>query len=99
MRRILPAVLVTVLGAATMSVGCSDATNLGPLAQLDEVKRLRAAGEHAEGGAAPAAVASSGTGWGTLQGNFVFLKGIRRQQKCAHWRQGRPTLQSGWHSR
>jgi hypothetical protein len=63
---------VTVLAFEAMFVGCNGRVELGPVANEDSVKAIREsllAGK-AEGG--EKAAASTGSGWATLRGQFVY---------------------------
>lgn len=72
MQRIQTSLLLLLLVLPT-SIGCQRADELGPVASVQTVSTIReafssGAGEAGAGGA----VASTGTGWATLRGRFVF---------------------------
>ncbi|MGE0607805.1 MAG: hypothetical protein AB7O62_11995 [Pirellulales bacterium] len=53
--------------------GCGRSYNSDPLPNMDVVKEIRDAGATAESDGDSEAVASGGTGWGTLKGSFVLV--------------------------
>lgn len=54
------------------SVGCQRGDPLGPAAELSEVTRIRQSMGSTSGGGGAKQAASTGTGWATLKGRFVF---------------------------
>ena len=68
--------------------GCGPRVDLGPLPNTraaDEIRKVF--GASAEGGAADAAAAATGTGWATLKGRFVF-DGTRTDDAALQRHQG-----------
>jgi hypothetical protein len=65
--------LAVVLSALAASTGCERNEMLGPVANAGSVKEIRAAlTEGSKGDSAATAAVSTGTGWATLRGKFVF---------------------------
>ena len=59
--------------ASPLVAGCQRADELGPVASATAASTIRKSFASSEGGAAAsAAVATTGTGWATLKGRFVF---------------------------
>ena len=67
--------LVAILVASASIIaasGCQRGEPLGPVANANEVSRLRAAMSSGSGGGAATQAAKTGTGWATLKGRFIF---------------------------